>query len=254
MGSRTVRDPFLFLPHENKRQQHDIHRVQNRFGYVETHVTRFLEETFPDSAVRPSDCLVRGLIDELKSRRQRYRAEGLSAETYNNFRPRAFGLPIILNVVNTHRPTRKKKRSKWGEDQSMTRGTHKVAPPGACSKTWLTGTSSKVPGSRVSVTPSNDLLLPLHKILNAKRVEPSAWLRLVTVVAKVSSTDFRVSTMYTTEPVPESRMVVLRTSSSSFRAKDKFMSMAWRSFGRCTPGYVGTLHSQRKTEAVFVRS
>jgi hypothetical protein len=40
-----------FHPHENKGQQHKVHRFRYFFGDLEAHVPRLLEETSPDSTV-----------------------------------------------------------------------------------------------------------------------------------------------------------------------------------------------------------
>ena len=95
--------------------------------------------------------------------------------------------------------------------------------PGALAKTSLTGTSSRVQKSNTIFTSSNDFFLPFHKIRNANLADPSSWLRLVTVVVKVPAVRLGVSTVYMIEPVSESRMVVLRMSSSSFEVKDRFI-------------------------------
>ena len=96
--------------------------------------------------------------------------------------------------------------------------------PGALPKTSLTETSSRVQKSNTILASSNVFfLLPFHKIRNAILVDPSAWFRLVTVVVRVPAARLGVSTVYMTEPVSESRMVVLRKSSSSFEVKDRFI-------------------------------
>ena len=100
--------------------------------------------------------------------------------------------------------------------------------PRALPKTSLTGISSRDQESSTTFTSSNDSLTPFHKIRNANLVDPSIWFRPVTVVVKVPPAYFDVSTVYMTEPVSESRMVALRmvmprTSSSSFEVKDRFI-------------------------------
>ena len=105
--------------------------------------------------------------------------------------------------------------------------------PGTFSKTCLAGTSSKVVESSTTITSSdNGPFDPLHRILKASLADPSALFRLVTVVVRVPSAYFGVSTVYATKPVPGSSMVVLRISSSSFGAKDRFMLVACRSLWR----------------------
>jgi len=69
----------------------------------------------------------------------------------------------------------------------------------------------------------NDPFPPFHRILNANLIDPSVRFCLVTEVDRVPPTYFGVSTMYTTEPVSESRIVVLRISSSSFGVKERFI-------------------------------
>lgn len=93
--------------------------------------------------------------------------------------------------------------------------------PGAICKISLTGTSSEVLLSSITFAPSNVLLAPFHEILNANLVDPSTWFRLMAVVVKAPRVNLGVSTVYMMEPVLESRTVVLRTSSSSSRTKDK---------------------------------
>ena len=98
-----------------------------------------------------------------------------------------------------------------------------MALPGALAKTSLTGTSSKVLKSNTTCVSSNDPFAPFHRIWNADLVDPSTWFPLVTVVVNVPSVRLGVSAVYMTEPVWESRVVVLRISSSSFGVKDKFI-------------------------------
>lgn len=100
-----------------------------------------------------------------------------------------------------------------------------MALPGALPKTSLTEISSKVVKSNMIFTSSNDPFAPFHRIWNANLADPSILFRLVTAVVRVPSTPLGVSIVYTTEPVSESRTVVLRISSSSFGAKDKFIFM-----------------------------
>ena len=100
-------------------------------------------------------------------------------------------------------------------------GAYYVVPPGAFPKSSLTGISSRVLKSRTIFTSSSDPFIPFHKIRKASLVDPSIWFCLVTVVATVPSACLGVSTVYITEPVSESRMVVLRMSPSSFGAKDR---------------------------------
>jgi hypothetical protein len=97
-----------------------------------------------------------------------------------------------------------------------------VVLPGAFPKTSLTGTSSNDLKSNTTFTSSNDPFSPSHKIRNADLVDPSIWLCLVTAVVKVPRVNLGVSTVYMTESASESRIVVLRISSSSFEAKDRF--------------------------------
>ena len=94
--------------------------------------------------------------------------------------------------------------------------------PEAFPKISLSGTSWSDPKSNTIFTSSNDPFPPFHKIRNADLVDPSVRLCLVTVVAKVPRVYLGVSTVYMAVPVSESRMVVLRISSSSFEAKDRF--------------------------------
>ena len=92
--------------------------------------------------------------------------------------------------------------------------------PGAFSKTCLTGTSSKVLWSSTTIASPSEV--PTHTILNANRVDPSIWFRLVAVVVKKPPTDFDVSIVYMIEPVIESRIVVFSTS-SPVKEKDRSM-------------------------------
>lgn len=94
--------------------------------------------------------------------------------------------------------------------------------PGAFPKTSLTGTSSNDLKSNTTFTFSHDPLSPFHKIRNAGVVDPSVRLCLVTAVVKVPRAYLGVSTVYMTESVSESRMVVLRISSSLFEVNDRF--------------------------------
>ena len=100
-----------------------------------------------------------------------------------------------------------------------------MALPGALPKTSLTEISSKVVKSNMIFTSSNDPFAPFHRIWNANLADPSILFRLVTAVVRVPSMRLGVSIVYMTEPVSESRTVVLRISSSSFGAKDKFIFM-----------------------------
>lgn len=129
-----------------------------------------------------------------------------------------------------------------------------MAPPGTLLKISPTGTSSEFLLSNTTFTSFN--FFPLfHKILNANLVDPLIRFRLVTIVVKVPPACFGVSTVYMMEPVSESRTVALRMSSSSPRAKDRFIirRKPWncrcvRTGGRCWR----TLPSQRRIEPVFM--
>jgi hypothetical protein len=107
-----------------------------------------------------------------------------------------------------------------------------VVLPEALPKISLSGISWSDPKSNTIFTSSNDPFPPFHKIRNADLVDPSVRLCLVTVVAKVPRVYLGVSTVYMAVLVSESRMVVLRISSSSFEAKDRFKFILRGSRGR----------------------
>ena len=98
-----------------------------------------------------------------------------------------------------------------------------MVTPGALPKISLTGISSRVLKSETTVTSPNDFPVPFHKIRNTNSVDPSIGFHLLTVVVKVPPERLGVSVVYTTEPVSESWIVVLRISSSPSEVKDRFI-------------------------------
>lgn len=116
----------------------------------------------------------------------------------------------------------------------------------------LAETSSRVQKSNTTFTSSGDPFLPFHKIRNANLVDPSVWFRLVTVVVKVPPARLGVSTVYIMEPVSESRMVVLRISSSSFRAKVRFILRGVGSKGDGCGGSLSLRSQHRRIEPIFM--
>ena len=54
----TLRTLLPLLPHEDKREQDDVHSERHDSRDLQTHITRFPEEAVSSLAVGFSDCLV----------------------------------------------------------------------------------------------------------------------------------------------------------------------------------------------------